>query len=303
MASKGRDTAALRSLRRLGTTNGDEHKRLANIKLTLERIRAETEGVTYVECFRGSNLRRTIISIAPLSIQALSGISWINGYSTYYMELAGYSNRMSFLLTVIANLIGIVGNVVSWWLIDRVGRRDLTFYGLLSCTIVFLVTGGVACDTSDANAYRVTVAFILIWGFFFCSTIGSSAYALLGEVATARLRGKTVALGLALQNGIYLAISFILPYLFNPDKANLGAKVAFIFAAISVLCLVYLFYYQPETTGRSYEELDEMFMKHIPARQFKHYKPEAQIDGEVATAVLKGEIQAATVQEAKLVSA
>lgn len=74
---------------------------------------------------------------------------------------------------------------------------------------------------------------------------------------------------------------FVLPYLFNPDKANLGAKVAFIFGGLCVLSLVYLYFYQPETKGRSYEELDEMFMKHVTARDFKDYATEAQQRGEV----------------------
>lgn len=35
--------------------------------------------------------------------------------------------------------------------------------------------------------------------------------------------------------------------------------------------MVYLYFYQPETGRRSYAELDEMFMKRIPARKFKEY--------------------------------
>jgi hypothetical protein len=75
---------------------------------------------------------------------------------------------------------------------------------------------------------------------------------------------------------------FVLPYLFNPDEANLGAKVTFIFAGLSVLCLVYLWFFQSETTGRSYGEPDEMFMNKVPTRQFKRYTTDAEAMG-VAT--------------------
>ena len=75
---------------------------------------------------------------------------------------------------------------------------------------------------------------------------------------------------------------FVLPYLFNPDHANLKAKVAFIFGGCSVLCLIYLWFELPETAKRTYEELDEMFIKGIPARKFKGYKPDAQSNGEAA---------------------
>lgn len=81
--------------------------------------------------------------------------------------------------------------------------------------------------------------------------------------------------------------SFVLPYLFNPDEANLGAKTTFVFGGISLVFLVYLWVYQPETSGRSYEELDEMFAKRIPVRQFKSYRPSADVLGQEAAAEVK----------------
>lgn len=78
--------------------------------------------------------------------------------------------------------------------------------------------------------------------------------------------------------------AFVIPFLFNPDQANLGAKVAFIFGGLSVLSTVYLWFYQPEVAGRSYEELDEMFIKQIPARKFKGYKTEVQEKSQRAVA-------------------
>ncbi|RFU78604.1 mfs hexose transporter [Trichoderma arundinaceum] len=83
-------------------------------------------------------------------------------------------------------------------------------------------------------------------------------------------------MGISLQNVFSLIVSFAMPYLFNPDKANLGAKVSFIFGGLSVLCVVYLWFYQPETANRSYEELDEMFMKKVPARKFKSFKTDVE---------------------------
>jgi SP family general alpha glucoside:H+ symporter-like MFS transporter len=74
--------------------------------------------------------------------------------------------------------------------------------------------------------------------------------------------------------------SFCLPYLFNPNQANLGARTTFIFGGLSVISLVYLWWYQPETSGRSYEELDEMFMKRISTKAFKSYRPEAETKGQ-----------------------
>lgn len=97
------------------------------------------------------------------------------------------------------------------------------------------------------------------------------------------LRNRTIWLTLRStqllsQNYSQCMWNFVLPYLFNPDQANLGAKTAFIFGGFSIFCCVYLYFYHPETKGRSYQELDELFAKGVPARQFASYVTDAQTE-------------------------
>lgn len=280
LVNKGHEDKALHSLHRLGYSaeSGEDTKRIANIKVTLEQIRHETEGVTYAECFRKSNLRRTLVSVAPLVIQQFTGINFAASYSTYYSELAGYSTDMAFKLQIIQQVLSMVGNVISWDLIDRVGRRGLTLYGTIVLTVVLWVMGGLAVAGSP-NDLKGTVAMILLYCFLYNVTIGATAYTCLTETATSRLRIKTIAIGLAVSNSISVMWSFVLPYIFNPDKGNLGGKVGFVFGALCFPCIAFLWYYQPETRGRSYEELDEMFTKKVPARHFKSYVTEVQTQG------------------------
>lgn len=201
MASKGHHDKALRSLRRLGykESTGEDVKRLANIKMTLEEVQRETEQVSYLECFRKSNLRRTIVSIAPLTVQQFTGINFAASYSTYYAELAGYSTQMAFKLQIAQQVISMFGNVLSWYLIDKVGRRDLTVYGTSGLTVILWIMGGLAVGGSPGEL-KGTVAMILLYCFFYNVTIGATAFVCLTETATARLRVKTIAIGLATQS-------------------------------------------------------------------------------------------------------
>lgn len=114
----------------------------------------------------------------------------------------------------------------------------------------------------------------LLFSFFYNIGVGAAAFTIVAESATSRLRVKTIAVGLSLQASLNTVWSFTIPYLLNPDRLNLGGKIGFIFGGISILMMVYLWFYQPETTGRSYAELDEMFMKRIPARKFATYTTE-----------------------------
>ncbi|KAJ0326976.1 hypothetical protein COL5a_006532 [Colletotrichum fioriniae] len=134
-----------------------------------------------------------------------------------------------------------------------------------------------------------TVALLMMYCWWYNVTIGATAYTILAEVSTSRLRIKTIALGLALQNALTTMWNFVLPYLFNPDQLNLGAKLAFIFGGLAVISLVHLWYNLPETAGRTYEELDEMFMKKIPARKFKTYTTEVTVRGEAVKTAMEKE--------------
>ncbi|KAH0008392.1 MFS hexose transporter, partial [Aureobasidium melanogenum] len=274
LLSKNRNSDATIALLRFGYTAEEAQIYATTAFRALEQARQETKGATYLECFQKTNLRRTIIAAAPLSIQALSGLFFVSSYSTYYQQLAGYDTPTTFSLGIVQNILAMTGNACSWFLIDRIGRRPLSCYGMLLLTILLLLTGGLACVGSK-SAIKGTVGLLLLYNWLYSITIGATAYPILIETPTSHLRTKTAAIGLTLQSGLFAMWAFVIPYLFNPNQANLGARVAFIFGAFAVLSTVYLWLCQPETSGRSFAELDEMFVRKVPARGFKAYKTEA----------------------------
>ena len=110
---------------------------------------------------------------------------------------------------------------------------------------------------------------------------------MVSEIASLRLRARTQGLANIVLAVVQWLIGFIFPYMFNPDKANMGGKEGFIFGGLSFPCILFLWFYQPETRGRTYEELDEMFMAEVPARQFKKYQTEAESRGREAAGTEK----------------
>jgi hypothetical protein len=61
------------------------------------------------------------------------------------------------------------------------------------------------------------------------------------------------------------------PYMVNPDKANLKGKVGFVFGGLSAAATVWSFFYIPELKGRTFNEIDEMFEKRVPPRKMGSY--------------------------------
>ena len=69
---------------------------------------------------------------------------------------------------------------------------------------------------------------------------------------------------------IAFAVSYSIPYII----ADLGAKIGFVFMGVCITGILYSILLLPELTGRSLEEVDEMF-EHRPklwAWQFKHFE-------------------------------
>jgi len=112
---------------------------------------------------------------------------------------------------------------------------------------------------------RKSVAFMAIWAFTYQGTIGSASWVISSENATSRLRSPTQSL-VTITSGLTSCIwSFALPYAINPDQGNLEGKIAFIFGAVMVLSFIFIWFMVPETGGRTFNEIDELYKRGIPA--------------------------------------
>jgi len=58
-------------------------------------------------------------------------------------------------------------------------------------------------------------------------------------------------------------------YMLNPLEGNLGGKCGYVWGATGLICLVIAYFGLPEMKNRSYREIDIMFKRHIPARDWK----------------------------------
>ncbi|KAB8345827.1 hypothetical protein FH972_022882 [Carpinus fangiana] len=269
---------------------------IANAEYESQLIPSQGYFSSWLNCFKGglwsakSNLRRTILGTSLQMMQQWTGVNFIFYYSTVFLKnSANISNP--FLISLIFTLVNVCSTPISFYTMEKVGRRPLLLWGALGmviCQFIVAIVGvTVGFDHSHPDATQVSgvasnnpaavnaqVAFIAIFIFFFATTWGPGAWVLIGEIFPLPIRSRGVALSTA-SNWLWnTIIAVITPYLVGdePQDANLKSKVFFLWGSLCAAAFVYTYFLVPETKGLSLEQIDRMFEESTPRTSAK-WKP------------------------------
>lgn len=244
-------------------------------------------------CFKGSllksnsNIRKTFLGTTLQIAQQLTGVNFIFYYSTPFLKSTGAINN-SFLISLIFTLVNVVSTPISFWTVERFGRRTILFWGAVGMSVCQLLVAiiGVTVGfnwthldsqtgSSIANnipAVNAQIAFIAIFIFFFASTWGPGAWILIGEVYPIPIRSRGVALSTAANWAMNTVIASITPYMVGETHGNLKSSVFFVWGGLCALTVVYTYFFVPETKGLSLEQVDRMMDETSPRTSAK-WKP------------------------------
>ncbi|CAI1799229.1 hypothetical protein SEUBUCD646_0B00170 [Saccharomyces eubayanus] len=274
LIKKGRLDQAKRSLERTLSGKGVEKELLVvmeldKIKVTIEKEKklASEEG-SYLDCVRDKiNRRRTRISCVCWIGQTVCGASLI-GYSTYFYEKAGVSTDTAFTFSIIQYCLGIVATFLSWWASKYFGRYDLYAFGLAFQTIIFFIIGGLGC--SDTHGAKMgSGSLLMVVAFFYNLGIAPVVFCLVSEIPSSRLRTKSIILARNAYNVVSMVVAVLILYQLNSEKWNWGAKSGFFWGAFCLATLIWAYIDLPETAGKTFIEIDQLFQLGVPARKFK----------------------------------
>jgi MFS transporter, SP family, general alpha glucoside:H+ symporter len=276
LARKDRLDEARRSLTRLSSEKTQEtiNGTLAMVVHTITIEDAVHVGSSYVDCFKGVDLRRTEIVCLTFAGQVLSGSAF--AYSpTYFFTQAGISADASYKLGLGGTAMAFLGTVISWFLLTYFGRRTLYVIGQgILCTI--LLTIAIIASVSDSStALYVQAGFTISWLFVYSLTVGPICYAIISETSAIRLRPQSVCLARNSYYIVQIIANVLQAYFMNPTEWGLRGKTGYFWTATAACTFAWAYFRLPETKGRSYEELDIMFANKVSARQFSKYEVDA----------------------------
>ena len=175
-------------------------------------------------------------------------------------------------------MVGVLG---AWLLMSfGIGRRTLYLYGLCGLSTILFLIGflGLVPSAHRDQASLATGSMMLCWALFYQLSVGTVAYSLVAEISTRRLQIKTVVLGRILYNVVAIICGVLTPYMLNPDAWDWSNYAGFFWGGICFLCVVYTFFRVPETTGRTFAELDMLFEEKVSARKFASTQVEVYED-------------------------
>jgi MFS family permease len=155
---------------------------------------------TWFSCFSGSlwepnsNLRRTILGTSLQMMQQWTGVNFVFYFGTTFFKQLG-TIQDPFLLSMITTIVNVVSTPISFYAIEKLGRRPLLLWGALGMVICqFIVAIIGVTDGANPAAVSAMIAIICIYIFFFATTWGPGAWVVIGEIYPLPIRSRGVAL-------------------------------------------------------------------------------------------------------------
>jgi MFS family permease len=253
-----------------------------------QRAASQQDQSRLIDCFRGTDFRRTRIVIWANMLQSFVGVAMIAN-AAYFMQLGGLSAKSSLSVITASLCLAIPAILISWYAMSIMGWRTILLWSTGVIAVLWFATGVAGCFPGSSMALwyvkpylpttskkkilttkprRAVGILIVVVNFFFGLGVGSVYPVISGATSTLRLRAKTQSIGFFAQFLFSWVFTYAVPYMYSTDEANLGGKVGFIFGGLSALAFAVLFVEVPEIRGRTVEELDWLFERRIPTRGF-----------------------------------
>ena len=220
------------------------------IKVTQNSLRGETKGA-WADLLKPGILIAVIAGSAIAILGQFMGVNAVLYYGPKIFSEAGFDNPM--FSTVLVGVANCVTTVLAVFIIDRVGRKQLIYWGV-SGMIICLVAIGIyfawGSQLGLGNAFMLT--FFLAYVFCTAISICAVVFVLLSEMYPNSVRGRAMSIaGFALWIGTYL-IGQLTPVLLGWSQAG----TFFVFAVMCVPYMLIMWKVIPETTGKTLEEIE-----------------------------------------------
>lgn len=248
---KGMDDRAMKIFRRLKDSDEGAAEEFGLTKASIAgEVRSEWSALR-----EKGIVKAVIIGSAIAILGQFMGVNAVLYYGPDIFANAGLAAEDSSFSTVLVGLVNMLTTVLAVFIIDRVGRKKLIYFGV-SSMILCLIAIGIIFAAGAGGV--LLLVFFLLYIFSQAISISAVVFVLLSEMYPNRVRGIAMSIaGLALWVGTYLIGQFTPWCMTNLTPAG----TFFLFAVMCIPYMLIMWKKVPETTGKTLEEIEEYWKK------------------------------------------
>jgi MFS transporter, SP family, xylose:H+ symportor len=200
-----------------------------------------------------------VIGIMLSVFQQFVGINVVLYYATDIFKGMGMTTNASLLQTIIVGGVNLTFTTVAIFTVDRFGRRPLQIIGALIMAVAMISLGTAFWLGGEGMLALVSM---LVYTAGFAVSWGPVTWVLLSEIFPNQIRGKAMALAVAMQWIANYLVSWTFPILDKNPYLVEHFKHGFaywIYGGMSILAAFFMWKFVPETKGRTLEQMEGMW--------------------------------------------
>lgn len=264
LISKGKDDAAQKVLKKI-EPDVDIESEVKEIKRTL-KLNDRTSGEKFR--FRKWMIMPFVVGIGIMFAQICTGINTIIYYAPTIFKVAGFdSNLNAIYATTGIGVVNFLMTIVAVFFTDRLGRKPLLYFGL---TGVMLSLAALGCafafeSALGSNLKYVAVGSLVTYIICFAMSLGPIGWILVSEVFPLKIRGIAMSICTVSNFAFNFFVVGSFPILIHKIG---GAYTFWGFAVVSFLCILFVYFFVPETKGISLEQIESNWIHGVNPRNF-----------------------------------
>ena len=200
-------------------------------------------------------IRRAVLVGFSLAILIhVSGINTIIDYAPAIFKSAGWKIDAALFSTFLVGLTNVSFTLISFWVIDRYGRKPLYIVGSLGMATALLLLAVIVVTGNFHGA--IVLALILSYLAFFASCIGPVFWTLVAEIFPNYIRGTAMTVPVLTQWIANAMVVLFFPLAFH----QAGKTITFGFlAAMALTQAIFMWLFVPETKNKPLEEIEDFW--------------------------------------------
>ncbi|KAJ5820614.1 hypothetical protein N7474_006205 [Penicillium riverlandense] len=230
-------------------------KEIEDIQISIERASKGSTGAMFKMGPQRTFHRVVIAAVAQMMLQ-MSGINSITYYApAIYENQLHFSGTVSRILAASSQIALVIGAFCCVYTVDRFGRRRLMLFSAIGMSICFACIAGLTSNPDNKPALKAAVFVSYLYVVVYVMGFLGIPFLYASEIAPTHLRASVCGLSTAVSWLFNFLVAEVTPTAFT----NIGWKYFLVYFALNALFVPIIYFFFPETSGRSLEEIDQIF--------------------------------------------